>query len=202
VTDETWIAYGVAVDMLGGDEPVLRALRGDKIKSRGTCFSRTKGHDEVKTIPADLWGEWAFLPTFKGQLSEARRALCWLVPPGAELSGVCRGFGDLRLLRADVERLAASIKGQPAVEAKPSPGADGAAETPSDPHAKVRVADVTDFIKSYYARTRQAGGHPNREKARPAAEKHFGRTIVEPTWKTAFKAAGIVNRGGRPRKNP
>ena len=34
------------------------------------------------------------------------RALCWLVPSGTELSRVCRGFGELRLSRADVGRLA------------------------------------------------------------------------------------------------
>jgi hypothetical protein len=31
----------------------------------------------------------------------------WLVPPGSELCRVCRGFGEIRLLREDVERLAA-----------------------------------------------------------------------------------------------
>jgi len=45
------------------------------------------------------------LPTFEG-LSAKMRALHWLVPPGKELSRVCRGFGDLQLARVDVESLA------------------------------------------------------------------------------------------------
>jgi hypothetical protein len=101
MADDEWMAYRSDAVELGGDGPGLRALMTGKIRSRGRGDYR-----EEEAIPASLWAEWTFLPTFKGPLSEKMRALCWLVPPGAEFNRVCRGFGEIRLLRADVERLA------------------------------------------------------------------------------------------------
>jgi hypothetical protein len=102
VTEDAWVAYRSAAVELGGDGPVLRALMTGKIKSRGR-----RDYREEEDIPADRWAEWTFLPAFKG--AGSMRKFCWLVPPGSELSRVCRGFGEIRLLRADVERLAAPV---------------------------------------------------------------------------------------------
>jgi hypothetical protein len=93
MTDYEWMAYRSAAALIGDEDAVLSALMTGAIKSRG----RRDYH------PANLWAEWTFLPR-KG--SEHMRKFCWLVPPGKELSRVCRGFGEIRLSRVDVERLA------------------------------------------------------------------------------------------------
>jgi hypothetical protein len=100
------------------------------IRSRGVIYKPLLGRDEIEDIPADRWAQWTFLPTFKGPLSEKMRAKDWLVPNDTALSRVCRGFGDIVLLRKDVERLAAPVTieheavstGEGAAVAPPKPG--------------------------------------------------------------------------------
>jgi hypothetical protein len=111
VTDDVWIAYRSAAVMLGGDARVLDALMGGKIKSRG--LNNLLGEEE--DILADRWGQWTFLPTFRGPVPEWMRAAGWLVPPGTEVKRICCGFKEIRLLRADVAQLAAP----PAIEPEP-----------------------------------------------------------------------------------
>jgi hypothetical protein len=111
MTDDAWIAYRGAVALIGDDGAVLRALRTGAIKSRGRGDYR-----EEEDIPADRWAEWTFLPTCTG--AGSMRKFCWLVPPGKEQVRVCTGFGEIRLLRADVERLAAPPASAEQIEEK------------------------------------------------------------------------------------
>ena len=109
MADDDWIAYRGAVALIGDEGAVLRALRTGAI-------SRGRGDHRVEEdIPADRWAQWTFLPT-KG--SEYMRRFCWLVPPRKEQVRVCTGFGEIRLLRADVERLAAPTNAERLVEEK------------------------------------------------------------------------------------
>jgi hypothetical protein len=111
MTDE-WMAYRSAAVMLVGDGPVLDALMAGKINSRG--LNNLLGEEE--DIPADIWARWSFTPTFKGPVPEWMRAAGWLVPPGKELRRICCGFKEIRLLRADVERLAEPVTAAPPAE--------------------------------------------------------------------------------------
>jgi hypothetical protein len=113
MNDDEWIAFRGAADLLGGYAPVLRALRLSKIKSQGLALDGTDHED----ISAMQWSEWSFLPTFRGPVSEQRRAQGWLVPPGTEIRRIGHGFREIRLLRADVERLAEPPAIKPALPA-------------------------------------------------------------------------------------
>jgi hypothetical protein len=105
VTEDGWIAYRGAVALVGDEGAVLRALMTGGIKSQGRALDSRDPED----ISADRWAEWSFLPTFKGPVPEWMRAAGWLVPPGTELRRICCGFKEIRLLRADVKRLAAPV---------------------------------------------------------------------------------------------
>lgn len=112
MTEDAWIAYRGAVALIGDEGAVSRALMTGAVKSRGLIYRPLPGREELEDIPADLWAQWTFLPTFRG-LSDKRRALVWLVPPRKELSPICRGYSDIVLVRADVERLVAPRRSSP-----------------------------------------------------------------------------------------
>ena len=122
MTDE-WIAYRGAVALIRDEDAALRALMTGAVKSRGVIYSPLPGSAELEDIPANLWAQWAFLPTFRG-LSDKRRALVWLVPQGEQLSPICRGYDDIVLSRADVERLSSpsAIAPNPAKVMAPKKG--------------------------------------------------------------------------------
>jgi hypothetical protein len=130
MTDNEWMAYGGAVALIGDEGAVLRALKTGAIGSRGVIYNPLLGRDELEDIPADRWAQWTFLPTFKG--SDYMRRFCWLVPPGKEQVRVCTGFGDIRLLRSDVERLAVPAAIAEQIEEKP-------VEPEQSPRAKARL---------------------------------------------------------------
>jgi hypothetical protein len=99
MTDSEWIAFRTAVVMVGGARPVLDALMTGQIRSQGR-----KDYGELEELTADHWATMTFLPVFKE--AGSMRKFDWLVPRGKERVRVCTGFGDIRLLRADVERRA------------------------------------------------------------------------------------------------
>jgi hypothetical protein len=198
VTEDAWIAYRGAVALIGDEGAVSRALMTGAVKSRGLIYRPLPGREELEDIPADLWAQWTFLPTFRG-LSDKRRALVWLVPPRKELSPICRGYSDIVLVRADVERLVAPPAIEPAVATDaPQPVADIAT---ANPRQSIDFDALLAFIKNHYAAARRHSERTNREKAKASAEKHLGRTIQTRAWRDAFAKAEINNNNGRPR-NP
>jgi|HubBroStandDraft_6_1064221.scaffolds.fasta_scaffold241977_2 hypothetical protein len=173
MADDEWIAYRGAVALIGDEGAVLRALMTGRIKSRGR---RDYGAEE--DIPADRWAEWTFLPAFKG--AGSMRKFCWLVPPGSELSRVCRGFGEIRLLRADVERLVA-----PAT----SPPARAGAGLPAKENLDESAAAI---LRDKFPRRPPH----KRETLRGIVSEALGREISLETLKRAMASAWSVAQNG------
>jgi hypothetical protein len=179
--DNGWIPFAAAEALaFDGDEAearkrLLRALRLGQVSSRGVLLpdrevlddGRLRENFEPEDIPADRWSDWEFLPIYQGSLSAKMRRLQWLVPAGAVLSRVCRGYADVRLSRSDVDRLtgkgAASERG---VNLAPEPGVGSAAPAPNGSEAAGAGSPV------------EIGDGGLSETARSLARSYFD----EPRW--------------------
>lgn len=109
---EEWIPFATATLIIASEnaaESLRNALILGQVRSCGYWWGDLDelsryGHAEPaevealrRDIPAERWASWAFIP---------RRQ--WLVPPEHAKRKVCGGFDGVRLLRADVEKIASA----------------------------------------------------------------------------------------------
>ncbi len=198
MTRHDWIPFLTAVALLAdNDAPaatdrLLRALRLGEVRSRG--IPAVGAADPIE-IDADLWATWKFLPTYKGPISDKMRGLQWLVPSGLELSRVCRGYGDVRLFRSDVVKLA-SRRPANAIKGDAMPATTNDTSTGPNSRATCDHGDLVAYFKKLVA----SGQAPkNREEAHETAELNFGGRIQTKVAYAAIKEAGAQGRRGRPR---
>jgi hypothetical protein len=185
VADDEWIAYGGAVALVGDEGAVLRALKTGAIKSRG--LNNLLGEEE--DIPAGRWGQWTFLPTFKGAVPEWMRAAAWLVPPGKEVRRICCGFKEIRLLRADVERLAPP----PAIEPEHSTVEQPPAKKSDLAEKELKLDVVVAALKRLFPTGRK---HHKQDALKAAVEKDLGYEVSLATVKRAMPSAWPVAQAG------
>ena len=123
LSDDAWMPFAAAEALFDGDETkarklLSRALKLGEVRSRGVYLPDQKTLDdgrlrddfEPELIPADRWSTWEFLPVYRGSLSGQMRGLQWLVPEGAALSRICRGYSKVQFSRPDVERFARAAR--------------------------------------------------------------------------------------------
>jgi hypothetical protein len=204
VSDDEWIPYATAQDILGlGRETwprLSQALRLRRVRSWGRPAEDPDS--EPREIDPALWAEWGFNP---------RRG--WLIRPGSERIRAPDGFVEVRFSRQDVEKLArtGSLPQTSTRARTPSLAAGSGSPEGAPLEAKAGKAWMSErdverklpsFLKRLQAERELHGQHFNQDDARKAAEAHFRKAIGRSRFREVYRNAGLNQKGGRRRKIP